>query len=121
MIRRYLIHLFAVWIALQSVSSMADVHHFHQSGTKHVTFQHEHDPSDFHTPLKLALEKKQLDSSGDNAFDCHHCCHCHGTIYYFLRSTEVGAIEPLQSIGASDYLISYYSFKSSLDTPPPII
>lgn len=65
-------------IALQSVGSLADAHSAHQSGIEHLVFEHDHDQNE---PVQTNDDKDT-----DKAFDCHHCCHCHGAHSNFINA-----------------------------------
>lgn len=89
MIRLYLTCLLALLIAVQSVTAMADVHKFHQSGTEHVEFNHSHQSTASDTQNDSQLAKQAADPLSQSAYDCHHCCHCHGHGSFVL--TEVAS------------------------------
>jgi hypothetical protein len=98
-------------IALQSLASVADIHGLHQSGLQHLNFDHTH------------TSAHNLSENSDTQpcnLDCHHCCHCHGTVNVFLNAS-LAVLHPLQlAIGQTDYHISYTSYRPSPDNPPPI-
>jgi len=69
-------------IVLQSTASIADAHQSHQSGSEHLSFEHDHGAV---ADRDLTADKNSTsDASTSNVsaseidFDCHHCCHCHG-------------------------------------------
>jgi hypothetical protein len=63
-------------ILIQPVMSLADVHQLHQSGSQHLTFDHDHAQVD--TPVESTVRDTTNLSDLNSSFDCHHCCHCHG-------------------------------------------
>lgn len=73
--------LMIILIATQSVWSMADAHSTHQSGLEHLEFEHQH--GDDHAQM---VEQDNASSNNQSAFDCHHCCHCHGAHSSFITS-----------------------------------
>ena len=68
MLRKWSSFLLATLIALQSVIAIADAHQFHQTGQKHLEFNHQHTE-----PQNQQLDQQEQDTT-DN-MDCHHCCH----------------------------------------------
>ena len=109
-IRHFLTCLLAVLIAVQSMTAMADAHRFHQSGTDHLTFNHDHDSSD----TSLA------DASSTFSQDCHHCCHCHGMAHIYLGGSLDILVHTTLGKGSSNYHFTYLSYTGAPDTPPPI-
>lgn len=109
MIRHIVTYLIVIMIALQSFVAMADSHQLHQSGTKHIVFEHQHD-----------LDNVMPDDSANSMFDCHHCCHCHGMSHPFLVSGEDSVIAISLGNEVSDYQASYFLFRTPPDNPPPI-
>ena len=73
--------LMIILIATQSVWSMADAHRTHQSGLEHLEFEHQH--GDDHAQM---VKQDNASSNNQSAFDCHHCCHCHGAHSSFITS-----------------------------------
>ena len=67
MIRHAITYLIIALIAMQSVVAVADAHQLHQSGTEHLTFDHEHDhPA--HTP-QVEQENKTNATLGSTSLD----------------------------------------------------
>jgi hypothetical protein len=118
MIRQYLTYLLTALIALQSVAAVADVHQFHQSGTEHLAFEHEHDLAD--TESHKFSDETPTNSESTNPFDCHHCCHCHGMAHFYLGAIQESLMENKRTEQISNYWFVYLSHQSSPDTPPPI-
>ena len=50
-VHRVITYLTIALIAVQSVMAVADVHQLHQSGTKHLAFDHEHDQATYFSQL----------------------------------------------------------------------
>ncbi|MBC8210414.1 MAG: hypothetical protein H8E21_05050 [Gammaproteobacteria bacterium] len=121
MIRKSLSLLLVALIALQSVAAIADKHQFHQNGTAHLQFDHsthDHPASTQSQPDKQNLQ----DPVADTQFDCHHCCHCHGAVHFFLNSVSNHALDiPQSAQAASEPGTSYFSFLISPDLRPPIV
>jgi len=76
MIKRWTLFLLTALIALQSVSAVIDSHQLHQSGEEHLSFEHDHDKP---TTDQIPDSKPMIKSLENSPYDCHHCCHCHGT------------------------------------------
>lgn len=119
MIRHAITYLMIALIAVQSVVAVADAHQLHQSGTEHLTFDHEHDQPT-HTP-QVEQETKTNATLGSTSLDCHHCCHCHGMAHFFLGSGSDSMPEVDLDSTLSGYQFHYSSYQSSPDNPPPII
>lgn len=120
MIRYAITYLMIALIAGQSVVAVADVHQLHQSGTEHLTFDHEHDQPTYNTP-RAEQEIKKNATSGSTSLDCHHCCHCHGMANFFLGSGSDSMPDVDLDSPLSGYQFHYTSYQSSPDNPPPII
>ena len=120
-IRHYLTLLLAALIALQSVAAMADAHRFHQSGTEHLNFDHEHDSAPADSAKKTSMEAtKAADPASSVLQDCHHCCHCHGMTCLYLGGQPDNLELTTLGKGSSDYRFIYHSFAGAPDNPPPI-
>ena len=78
MLHRFFIITLILLFANQTVAFMYDTHEAHQAGDDHLAFDSDH--SDHHAQDDDA----QSHSDGTVDYDCHHCCHCHG-------STPLGA------------------------------
>lgn len=117
-IRHYLAYLLTALIALQSVVTVADVHQYHQSGTEHLSFDHEHTIADLGSAKGTKM--KPVDGASKNPFDCHHCCHCHGMAHFFVINSQEPHTDRLPVMVLVDYEFTYTSYWGSLDTPPPI-
>jgi len=87
MIKRWIMIVMALMIALQSVAAIADMHQSHQSDTPHLEFGHSHQPSDAENGHQLVKQSPKQPGQPHN--DCHHCCHGHasavpaGSLYHF--------------------------------------
>lgn len=111
MLRAVLTFVMITLIALQSLASVADVHGLHQSGNQHLSVEHSH---------AAATGISEHPNESSNGGDCQHCCHCHGTVHFFLN-TDLSVQCPQQlTADQTDYHISYTSYRPSLDNPPPI-
>ena len=118
-IRHYLTLLLAALIALQSVAAMADAHRFHQSGTEHLTFNHEHELA-ADSAKKISMKAANVADPESSALqDCHHCCHCHGTAQFLDGSLDNWIITTLGK-GHSNYHFIYNFLAAAPDNPPPI-
>ena len=119
-IRHYLTCLLALLIALQSVAAMADAHQFHQSGTEHLTFNHEHDPAATDPATNTSMKATNVaDPAATVSQDCHHCCHCHGMTHLYLGGNPDNLIPITLGKERSDYHFIYHSYAGSPDNPPP--
>lgn len=119
MIRHAITYLIIALIAMQSVVAVADAHQLHQSGTEHLTFDHEHDQPTVN--YQAEQEIKTSATMGSTSLDCHHCCHCHGMAHFFLASGSDYMPEVDLDSTLSGYQFHYSSYQSSPDNPPPII
>ena len=128
MIRKWVSYLLILLIALQSVAAIADAHQLHQAGSEHLTFEHPHDANTQNQPAPEQDEhdfrQQQLESLTDNSssqYDCHHCCHCHGSSQIFIDPSNA-TLMPLSLGNCSAALnISYLSNLLSPDLRPPIV
>jgi len=115
MIRHCLTCLLALLIVLQSVVAMADAFQFHQSGTEHLEFDHLHQPTDTQNDSKLA--KQASDKLEQSVYDCHHCCHCHGSVVLTVAASHSAAL--FSGNGQADYQANLTSgISPSLFRPP---
>ena len=80
--KKGLSYLLIMLIALQSAMAMADVHQLHQDGVQHIEFDHDHGQND--NPEKSSAKNTTSQKPASTAFDCHHCCHCHGSHLHWL-------------------------------------
>jgi len=118
MIRHYLMCLLATLIALQSVAVMADVHQVHQTGTEHLTFEHEHKQN---VQLQQAgVDQQTQDPGSINPLDCHHCCHCHGSSPLFFNADQHSSEHVFMHGHVLEYHVDYRSHIAFPDSPPPI-
>lgn len=119
MIRLYLTCLLALLIAVQSVTAMADVHKFHQSGTEHVEFNHSHQSTASDTQNDSQLAKQAADPLSQSAYDCHHCCHCHGHGSVILAGAASHVAALFSGNGQADFQANLTSgIPPSLFRPP---
>jgi len=95
--KQRLVKAFALLLILQSVGAVADAHASHQSGSEHLTFEHDHHDQ----PLNISnpSDKSNID------FDCHHCCHCHGIHHHWI-ATSINLPQP--KLSKQRYLIHRY-------------
>jgi hypothetical protein len=105
MLKKRLAQVFALLLFLQSVGMMADMHASHQSGTEHLSFDHQHQHHDGQAKSDLALQKLALQKQCAD-FDCHHCCHCHGIQHHWI-ATNVSL--PLPDVYKPTYSIQRYT------------
>ena len=118
--RQLLTFALAILIALQSVVAVADVHQFQQSGSEHLTFDHEHQKA--HSSPIPDDDKRWLESEKSKSYqlDCHHCCHCHGSSHpFFLGRQDISAslYQKGAILGNPSHYRSHIAFP---DNPPPI-
>jgi len=101
MIKKCLSYLLVALITLQSVGAMVgDEHQSHQDGIQHLEFDHGHDSKSLNKMPKI--DEKSY-SYTEIEFDCHHCCHCHGTCLSYLPTTSPNLLAPLNSLGLYGY------------------
>jgi len=121
MIRKCLSLLLVTLIALQSVLAIADLHQFHQDGTEHLDFQHSAHEHPASTDFQ-AKHPAHSDPASGSQTDCHHCCHCHGAVHFFINSAIHNTLDiPQSAQAASEPGTSYFSFLISPDIRPPIV
>ena len=116
MIKRWVIMVLALMIALQSLTAVADAHLSHQSGISQLELSKPHQYSD--AGIENQISKQAPDTSGQSLYECPHCCHCpvHGVVM-LVGSSAPFAIFP--GIGADDYRAALTSvIPSSLFRPP---
>ena len=118
MINRAITYIVVVLIAMQSVVAVADIHQYHQTGSEHLTFEHSHEHNE--SSSLSAQTVASIDITDSSVFDCHHCCHCHGVIHLFLGSGQNSSLSIKIAAEFFDYQISYSSFRTPPDNPPPI-
>lgn len=117
MLRQYLAFLLTALIALQSVAAVADAHQFHQSGTEHLTFDHDH--SQLTDKLQPKRQSKIDNPDVSTNLDCHHCCHCHGHGSVALTGAASHLVALFSGKGQADYQASFTSLiPTSLFRPP---
>jgi hypothetical protein len=75
-----LLHILIVLVALQSTIAVADLHLSHQTGNEHLEFNHiDNVDIDFNNEdFEKYSDSKSLNDNV-TSYDCHHCCHCHGS------------------------------------------
>ena len=118
MIKKWLSYLFIALIVLQSAGTMAtDDHQSHQDGIQHLEFDHGHESKS--PNKKISIKKSNSYDSVD--FDCHHCCHCHGTHLNYLPITAPNFLVSAKSLILNGYNITAPSgLTTSLFRPPKI-
>lgn len=104
-------------IALQSVVAIADAHQPHQAGVEHLEFNHDDDKNTVDNSQHL---KKVASSPSIDQYDCHHCCHCHGVVHFFLATPSLGFDASLLVQELTGYWAQYPSILISPDLRPPI-
>ncbi len=110
------IYLLVVLVALQSFAAFADDHTIHQQGSEHLSFnsnEHQH----IKDSASVVLKNIQFDQE---QFDCHHCCHCHGSTHLYIATDNKMAIDRnIQfSLGKNTH---YSSTGRAPDLRPPIL
>jgi len=83
MTKRWILLLLTALIALQSVGAVIDSHQLHQSGQEHLSFEHDHENIKDNKVSDAKVEVKSVENS---PYDCHHCCHCHGTSNLYVSA-----------------------------------
>ncbi len=101
--------------ATQASSTAFDNHASHQAGTEHVSFEHEHSAEQ--------TGQSELNSTGFAGeaadFDCHHCCHCHGSHHVYLPVVVSHAgLTAFKGIQPDFYANLHKGFLRNLLRPP---
>ena len=111
-------------IALQSMTVVLDVHQFHQSGLNHILTNSQLIEIDPISAMDVDSDWQFEDAKsipGDVIdLDCDHCCHCHGMMSFFVVNGF--KYDPAMSLSdkVAERQISYFSFFTLPDSPPPI-
>lgn len=116
MILRHLACLLILLIATQSAIAVADAHKLHQSGFEHLKFDHSHSPFD-NTDYSIAKQLSDLPSQSSD--DCHHCCHCHGSMVLIEADSQL--VAQFSGLHQSDYKSNLFSGIPPALYRPPII
>ena len=119
MIKKWLSYLLIALIALQSVSAIAgDEHQSHQDGEQHLEFDHGHEST---ASAKIFNMEEESYSYAGVEFDCHHCCHCHGTHLNYVPTTSSSILLSLNSLGLNGYdNTTLNGYIASLFRPPKV-
>ncbi|WP_142940901.1 hypothetical protein [Aliikangiella marina] len=118
MIKRLLLIVMIALIALQSVNASIDTHQLHQTGQEHLSFEHDHEIG------SIALSDDDLKSPENfenSPFDCHHCCHCHGTSNLYLAGLASETILSFRSDLIFEYQLNLPSIFLFPALRPPIL
>jgi len=115
MIKKWISILLTALIALQSVNASIDTHQLHQSGQEHLSFEHDHEGN------SIDLSKDNLKTSEDSPYDCHHCCHCHGTSNLYLSGISSATLLSFGSKLSFEYDLNLPSIYLFPALRPPII
>ena len=116
MIKQLLIISLMLMFALQTITSVYDSHESHQSGDTHLAFDADH-------PDHHATDAEQhLNSAGDAEvdYDCHHCCHCHGSSSVYASQDTSPAFKNLKSSQSLNLSPRFSNLSISPDLRPPI-
>lgn len=131
--KRVSAYLLILLMTFQSLVVTADTHQLHQTGKEHieVDYNHSHAHNDMRNLNSHDAVSVMSSASGDTVvdadsashafnFDCHHCCHCHGVIHFFISGDhcELASTQDVASLQC--YHFSVFSYHSSPDNPPPI-
>jgi len=119
-IKKWLSIILTALIALQSVNASIDTHQLHQSGQEHLSFEHDHD----HDSSLKALSTDTLKNAKNiekSPFDCHHCCHCHGTSNLYLSGLSSAIMLDFQSNLSFEYDLNLPSIVLFPALRPPIL
>ena len=109
--KRTLLCFLTALMTLQSIYAVADMHQLHQSGSEHIAVSQDHPE---HT-------EKTFQNPDVNAYDCHHCCHCHGIAHFFVASQQHQQKPASPGNARWEYQVFYLSRSDSPDNPPPIL
>ena len=104
--------IFVLFAVLTQISqAVADVHQTHQSAIEqHLNFEHD----------ESHIDKSNLPSSGQISFDCHHCCHCHGSFHLYAIKAERTLTLPRVATIRPGYAQAYTNPSSAPLFRPPI-
>ncbi len=92
MFNRVLIIMFAVLFVSQTIAATFDSHSAHQAtdvsqnlSHRSLDESHKSHPEGALTAVNQQV-KSDSNSTDQNQFDCHHCCHCHAPSGVYIAS-----------------------------------
>jgi len=118
MIKRWIFFLLAILIALQSVGAVIDNHQLHQSGQEHLSFEHEHERE---SGDLLPAPQEIVKNVEISPYDCHHCCHCHGTPNLYVSGFSCSFLLSFHQKKSFEYLLILPSILLFPALRPPIV
>ena len=122
--------LLIAMFACQTVASAFDAHQSHQEEGVHVSIDESHKGHEEHqaalpsmsdsATVTADLSIEQNNSKPSSAYDCHHCCHCHGStpVYTLVKDAPVAPYH--RDIKAARGNIHFSSIAISPEHRPPI-
>ncbi|MBR9911950.1 MAG: hypothetical protein GYB33_16540 [Gammaproteobacteria bacterium] len=123
MIRTWLTCILVALIALQSALASADIHEPHQTGTEHQVFTHDHAAQAESNNSNNSNNSATIDphsTAAGSAFDCHHCCHCHGVAQLYLNPKHHWLDLATTFSKVQERRLSFISYQFPPDIRPPI-
>lgn len=126
MIQRVITFLLIAMFAGQTVASAFDAHQSHQVEGVHVNVDESHNSHEEHqiqTNGQQLLAEANADSSSNSPntnYDCHHCCHCHGStpVYTLLKDSYYYPYN--RDVQAVRIAVNFSSIATSPEHRPPI-
>tara|TARA_R110000737_G_C14467253_1_gene466100 strand:+ start:544 stop:903 length:360 start_codon:yes stop_codon:yes gene_type:complete len=85
-----LIIIFAILFASQTITAAFDSHSAHQEidASQNLSHRNLDESHNTHPEGALASIHNAADSSTQEQFDCHHCCHCHAPASVYIADNE---------------------------------
>jgi len=110
--RKFLFGILMLIMVVQTVVTVAYIHHSEQTGAEYVSFDHDA-PANVLQAGANETERPSLDD-----VDCHQCCHCTG-IFSFLFPGSISAV--LSGEKRFGYLLNLPSAFIAPHLRPPIL
>lgn len=111
MLRQSIIMLVLLAFLTQVSQAIADVHQSHQTTPEqHLDFDHD----------EHQISPQELPQKGSVSFDCHHCCHCHGSFHIYAMKADKTLILPRLTNTIANYIQDYTNPLASPLFRPPI-
>jgi hypothetical protein len=113
MVQRWLSYLLISLVIAMPVLAGVDSHQLHQSESKHVEFNHDH-------KQLISQADAEAPSVSESDYDCHHCCHCHGSPPVFAFGIHNMAVVASMTDTLPTYPFKLHQISLVPDFPPPI-
>ncbi len=99
-------------MVVQTVVTVAYIHHSEETGTEYVSFDHDA-PVNIFQAGSSETDKPSLDD-----IDCHQCCHCTGIFSFLINANVSGILSGEKRFG---YLLNLPSAFIAPHLRPPIL